>query len=294
MSSRVLADTNEEVTRIAGGIRPPVLERLFQGKTRITGMWSHEPYAEDVAPMQEHVIAATHSGHGMATAILDGTRTTASVRGGTYNILVRGHYGRWEHTGGAVVSNVYLGHDRLVGYADQLAEGRSFELLDSVQGDSERVFAIMRLVSKEVTSPGPHGQLFIEHALDLLCLELLRTHSTFCSLQSRQHGLAGWQVKQVLAYMHERQGLEISLQELSGIVRMSRYHFCVAFKKSTGLTPFECLTRIRMKTAYDLLRNSTLTIGDIALAVGYGNAAAFSTAFRRYAGLSPRRYRSEL
>lgn len=295
MSSRELIDTNEEVTRIAGGVSPSIIERVFQGKTRITGLWSHEPYSEDVAPMQQHVIAATHAGRGTATAFLDGRRTTATVRRGTYNILARGHYGHWELTGGSTVSNVFLGHDRLIEFADQYAEGRSFDLIDSVQGDRERVFAIMSVICSEVTSPGPHGLLFIEQALDLLCFELLRAHSTLWNPQSqRQRGLATWQLKNVLAYMHERQGVEISLQEISEIAHMSRYHFCVAFKKSTGLTPFECLTRIRMKTAYDLLRNSPLTIADIALAVGYGNAAAFSTAFRRYAGLSPRRYRSEL
>ena len=295
MSSRILTNTNEEVTRIAGGVSPPVVEQLFLGKTRITGPWSHEPYAMDVLPMQEHVIAATHSGHGTATAIMGHRRTTATIRGGTCNILVRGHFGRWELTGGSTVSNVYLGHDRLTGFADQLAEGRTFELVDSVQGECGRLFAIMRLICDEATSPGPRGSMYIEHALDLLCFELLRSHSTLWSFTSqRQRGLPAAQVKRVIAYMHERLGMDMSLEEIAAVAHMSRYHFCVAFKKSTGLTPFECLTRMRMKTAHDLLSNSSLSIAEIGLAVGYASGAAFSTAFRRLCGSSPRAYRSQL
>ncbi|UOV05558.1 AraC family transcriptional regulator [Pseudoxanthomonas sp. F37] len=293
MSTRALADTNEEVTRIAGGQAPPLAERVFQGQTRITGIWTHGAYSVDVAPMEQHIVAAIHGGSGVSASRIDGVRSQATIRGGTYTILPRGHYGPWEITGGQTVSNVFLGHGRLLGFAEQLAEGRSFELLDQVQGDNPRLFAIMDLLRHEAAAPGPYGELYVEQALDLLCFELLRTHSTLCARSTqRQHGLAAWQVKRVLAYMREHQGMEVTLQELADIVHMSRYHFCAAFRNATGLTPFGYLTRLRMETAYDLLRNSPLTIADIALAVGYGNAAAFSTAFRRYCGLSPRQYRS--
>jgi len=292
MSKRELCETHDEVTRIAGGIRPPVMESTLHGKTRVTGMWAHGPYEADVNPMQDHIIAAMHSGSGTATAILDGRRTVAPIRAETVNILARGHNGYWAMDGGSKVSNVYLGHDRLLGCADMLAEGQTFELLDRVHHADPRLYTIMKIVSDEVTSPGPYGVMFLEHAIDLLCVVLLRAHSTLAYPSQRQHGLAPWQVKRVAAYMRERIGADITLQELANIACQSRFHFCTAFRGATGMAPYEYLTRMRMRTACNLLTTTPLSVGDVGAAVGYSSLSTFSTAFRRYAGTSPRAYRN--
>lgn len=292
MGRHELRETNDEVTRIAGGIEPPVLDCTLHGKTRITGVWTHLPYEADVHPMQDHIIAAMHSGDGIATAILDGKRTVAPIRAETCNILARGHSGYWAMDGGSSVSNVYLGHDRLLGCADLLAEGRSFELTDRVNCVDPGLYSIMKIIRDEVTSPGPYGTMFLERALDLLCVALLRGHSTLAYPHAqKQHGLAPWQVKRVTAYMRERLSTEITLQDLANVVSQSRFHFCTSFRGATGMTPYEYLTRMRMQAACNLLTTTPLTIGDVAAAVGYSSLPAFSTAFRRHAGTSPRAYR---
>lgn len=189
------------------------------------------------------------------------------------------------------VSHVYLGADRLLGCAELLAEGRTFELLDCVHGADPKMYTIMKVISDEAGSPGPHGVMYLEHAIDLLCVVLLRAHSTLvCPLQ-RQRGLAPWQVKRVVAYMRERLGAEITLQELASIACLSRFHFCKAFRGATGMAPYEYLTRLRMRAACELLKATSLSIRDVGATVGYSALSTFSTAFRRYAGISPRAYR---
>jgi AraC family transcriptional regulator len=292
MSKHQLRETNEEVTRINGGIGPPVLDSTLHGRTRLTGLWTHVPYETDTQPMQDHVICATHAGLGDATAVLDGQRLTAPSREGSVHVLARGHSGYWRVDGECNVSNVFLGHERLMSCADQLAEGRAFELMDRVNHVDPALYSIMKIIRDEVTSPGPHGTMFLERAVDLLCVALLRTHSTLAHPHTqKQHGLAPWQVKRVTAYMRDRLSTEITLQELANIVSQSRFHFCTAFRGATGMTPYEYLTRMRMQVACSLLTTTPLTIGDVAAAVGYSSLPAFSTAFRRYAGTSPRSYR---
>ena len=63
------------------------------------------------------------------------------------------------------------------------------------------------------------------------------------------------------------------------------------FRSHLGTTPRAYLTGLRMQTAAELLRNSTLRIGQIAERVGYGDPLAFSHAFRRVHGTSPRAFR---
>jgi len=287
-----LRDTVEEIARINGGIVPPVLKPTLKGNTRITEAWTHTAFEVDVQPMREHVIWATHSGTGNAAALIDGQRAMAPNRTGAIRIIPRGHGGLWRIDGEEIVSNVYLGNDRLHECADVLAEGRSFELLDRLGHFDPKLYSSMKLICDEVSTPGPHGIVFLEHALDLMCMALLRGHSTLASLSERQRGLARWQVKRVTTYMRERLGADITLQELANIVSQSRFHFCTAFRVATGLAPYEYLTRLRMRTACSLLRSDPRTVGDVGVSVGYSSHSAFSTAFRRYSGTSPRAYRN--
>ncbi|KQZ69189.1 hypothetical protein ASD55_14250 [Rhodanobacter sp. Root561] len=294
MGRRELCETRAEVIRIAGGATPPILDSILHGKTQITGVWSHAPYEAEVHPMQDHIIAAMHLGSGMATAILDNKRTVAPIRPETVNILARGHHGYWAMDGGSSVSNVFLGHDRLLACADMLAEGRSFELLDRVHHADPKLFTIMKIISDEASSPGPQCVMFLEHAIDLLCHVLLRSHSTLVYPPQKQHGLAPWQVKRVTAYMRERLSTEITLQEMADIACQSRFHFCTAFRRATGMAPYEYLTHMRMRVACDLLRTTPLSVSDVGAAVGYSSLSTFSTAFRRHAGTSPRAYRGAM
>lgn len=57
-----------------------------------------------------------------------------------------------------------------------------------------------------------------------------------------------------------------------------------------GKSPMEYLTFWRMQLAGDKLVNSSDPVSVISLALGYESEAAFSTAFRRVMGCSPRQY----
>ncbi len=81
-----------------------------------------------------------------------------------------------------------------------------------------------------------------------------------------------------------------ALADLSGLSRTS---FAVRFQELTGTSPLAYLTQVRMLNAVDLLERTNDTLGAIALQVGYGSEAAFSTAFKRELGVSPGAYRKE-
>jgi AraC family transcriptional regulator len=106
--------------------------------------------------------------------------------------------------------------------------------------------------------------------------------------------LLPWQVRRVGAYMRDRLDQEITLDELAGVLKLSRFHFCTAFRLATGQTPHEWLTARRIERARELLGNPSLRITDIALAVGYGTPSAFTASFRRSLGVTPTDYRRSL
>ena len=63
------------------------------------------------------------------------------------------------------------------------------------------------------------------------------------------------------------------------------------FKKNMGLNFCEYKNKLRLREAASLLNNDSLMIIDIAVALGYDNAAYFSKRFRLEYGLSPTEYR---
>ena len=71
---------------------------------------------------------------------------------------------------------------------------------------------------------------------------------------------------------------------------MSRTTFTLKFKQTVGASPMDYLTRWRMQLARDRLANSADPVSVIALSFGYESESAFSTAFRRVMGESPRQY----
>jgi AraC-like DNA-binding protein len=72
---------------------------------------------------------------------------------------------------------------------------------------------------------------------------------------------------------------------------MSRSAFALRFKEVLGQTPLEYVTEWRMQKAMPLLQNGEKKLVEIARSVGYESDAAFSKAFKRVVGVSPRDYR---
>lgn len=79
--------------------------------------------------------------------------------------------------------------------------------------------------------------------------------------------------------------------ELAGLVSMSEEHLRRLCHKHYQRSPMDHLTHLRLKRASTMLRSSPEKIEEIAHQVGYGTVYSFSTAFRRWSGIPPARFR---
>jgi len=102
--------------------------------------------------------------------------------------------------------------------------------------------------------------------------------------------LADKQMSAAIHSMHDDPAHPWTLQELAERVGISRSTFALKFKETVGASPIEYLTRWRMLLAGDRLASSSDPIAIIALSLGYESESAFSTAFKRVMGCSPRQY----
>jgi AraC family transcriptional regulator len=277
------------------GRRPPLAPHVLSCGSQLTQRWTRDGF-RGYAPGMPGYLVATYYDHGPECAwTSEGRRLAAQLRRDTITLIPDQHDGDWELAGAADVSHAYLTADRVQACADLLAEGRSFELVNRVGFEDPTTARLLQLLALNGALVDPSSRVFVDRTLDLLGLQLLRSHSSLgLRPQTVRHGLADWQVRRVTRHIRERLDQPIGLEDLACIVGLSRFHFCTAFRRATGVTPHDWLTGERINHALNLLRDPHLPIGEIAASAGYGTASAFSAAFRRRTGLTPSAYRRHL
>jgi AraC-like DNA-binding protein/uncharacterized protein YaiE (UPF0345 family) len=145
----------------------------------------------------------------------------------------------------------------------------------------------------ELDSANPGGSLVAEHLAQVMLVHLLRIYLAQASPEATgwMGALGDIRLSRALAAIHAQPARDWSLSELALMAGMSRTSFAQAFKRKVGQSPIDYLANWRMLLARDRLRQGKTTIATVAAEVGYTSEAAFSTAFKRIVGLSPRQVR---
>lgn len=99
-------------------------------------------------------------------------------------------------------------------------------------------------------------------------------------------------IRKALDYVSGRFHHDLGIDEVSEFVGLSCSHFCVLFKKETGVTFLEHLTRLRIERACSILRNADVKVYQIAPLVGYQDPKYFTNVFKKMTGMTPTEYRA--
>ena len=95
-------------------------------------------------------------------------------------------------------------------------------------------------------------------------------------------------------FIAEHLGEDISLTQVARAAGMSSFYFCKNFKKGTGLTFTEYLSRMRVEAVKQLLLNPYKRISEAAYEAGFQSLSQFNRVFHRIAGQAPTVYRDSL
>lgn len=101
-------------------------------------------------------------------------------------------------------------------------------------------------------------------------------------------------IDQVVNYIQNSYMNDFTLTDMAGALYVSPAHLSRKFSNDLGLTFVQYLKEVRLQHAYEDLQDykSTLSITDIALKNGFGNANAFISAFKEKFGCTPGKFRS--
>ena len=95
-------------------------------------------------------------------------------------------------------------------------------------------------------------------------------------------------------FISQHHGEDISSRQVARELHVSRYYFCKQFKKSTGLTFTEYVSRMRVERVKELLLNRNLRVSEIAFQTGFQSLTHFNRLFLKFTGESPTGYRRRL
>jgi transcriptional regulator GlxA family with amidase domain len=98
--------------------------------------------------------------------------------------------------------------------------------------------------------------------------------------------------ERALAFMREHLEEPLTLAAIGRALAVSPSHFARRFRAATGETPMRTLADLRAGRAETLLGTTGGSVLEVALALGFGSAAALVRAFRRRTGNTPAAWRA--
>lgn len=150
------------------------------------------------------------------------------------------------------------------------------------------------LLEPEGIHPGELAPSMFDEATDYASLQdqfeaLLTTWQT---RMMRENNPSTSRIQEIIQFVEESiQSRELSLDYISQKFFISVPYVSKQFKEKTGVTFSRFVTQKRVALAQELLTDTSLSISQIALDVGYKDVYYFSHVFKRVVGKSPREYR---
>jgi AraC family transcriptional regulator len=158
----------------------------------------------------------------------------------------------------------------------------------------EAITRIARAIRSEIDAESLGHGAMLDALVRQLVIHLLRSHLTVRKTDQIELSRAGpvdRRLRRAIEFMHDNYERELALEEIASAAYLSEYHFARLFKQITGVTPHVYLANVRLEHARRLLSETSLSISQIAIRVGYHSQSHFTKIFKSVTGVTPRVYR---
>lgn len=102
------------------------------------------------------------------------------------------------------------------------------------------------------------------------------------------------EIVSAIHYINKHYHEQISLEQISDMVHLSKYHFCRLFHNATGATFLDYIYNVRLSKVHKMLVETNLPINDIALRCGFTSTAHLTRIFKQVYNISPREFRKTI
>jgi AraC family transcriptional regulator len=180
----------------------------------------------------------------------------------------------------------------LPGAADEIYRASNFEL----RGGEVRDPLIVELAegALEEMAFGSRDSLLLDHLAQVLAGRLVRAYGGLAGARPlARTPLTGRELSTLREFIESRFDTGCGVRQLGAAIGLGPQRLSAVLKASTGLTPHEYVTHLRIMKATQLLRHTRLPLPEIALMLGFAGQSHFGAVFRRYLGITPLVYRKQ-
>jgi AraC family transcriptional regulator len=257
--------------------------------------WKHDPLHDVVEPMTHHVIMAYNGSVQRMERRSGRSVAIGTFRPGVVIIIPEGSSSRWDIPKPVDVVQLYLPHTTLKRVADEADTATPIDLLERTAHPDPVTSRLLLSAADVVEGNEALDALFRQQLTDLLATRLLAAHSgSSTTIQPVRGGLAPKTLLRAIERLRSDSDMDVSLAALAADAGLSRFHFCRAFKESTGLSPHAWLRQHRLEQAMNMLRDTDASIVSVAAELGYASQTAFAAAFRKLTGETPSDWRRRM
>ena len=256
----------------------------------------------DQPPLSENILSMHLGGAKRVTRWCSRHRSIHDAALNSLTIMPATQSYRWSTEGPIDFAHIVIGQGLLGQVAVEEFDRDPFDLAlcDGVGLVDAKLATFFATLLEDLDRPVA-GRLYRQSLLTALSYHLVRDYSTISPShvepfpgRSRKSpsrgGLSGWHLRRVIDFMHLHMVDDIQLVELVALTGLSRAQFFRAFAQSTGFSPYNFLTELRIRSAAKLLRSTRLPLSVVAVRVGLAPTQLYSV-FHRRMGMSPSAYR---
>jgi AraC family transcriptional regulator len=205
---------------------------------------------------------------------------------------------RWRSPLGAEIDviHIHLGVDQCLAAFEMVYQEKAsaVEVTDFYGRDETLAhlsFACAEMLSARTTGSTKRVAAFVH----LLAIHIAEKYTNIASQRpDYRGGLPIARLRKIEDYVRAHLAESISVEALAELVELSPFHFSRVFKRATGMSPLQFVTRERIVRAQQLVRETSRSLIEIALEVGYTSPSHFAQVFRRVVGVAPTEFRSGL
>jgi AraC family transcriptional regulator len=254
--------------------------------------WEHGALNDVVEPMAEHVVMTYPAGSQRLERRTGKSVAIGTARPGVVTVIPAGSTSRWDIHQPMNVVQLYLPQATIVrisGEADKIAPG---DLLERTAHPDPATSRLLMSAADVLHGREPLDALFRQQLTDLVATRLLAAHAgSSTTFQPAAGGLSPRALRRAIERMRSDNDADVSLAALASDAGLSRFHFCRAFKESTGLSPHAWLRQHQLEQAMKMLRDTDASVVSVAAALGYASQSAFAAAFKRLTNETPSNWR---
>jgi AraC family transcriptional regulator len=161
--------------------------------------------------------------------------------------------------------------------------------------DDATISSLGSTMLSAIRHPDQANRLFVDHVTLAVGVHVAQTYGGMRPVSHPvRGGLAPWQGRRAKEILSANLDGGVPLKEVARECRLSVSHFSRAFRRTMGVAPHHWLLTHRIEVAKEKLRDSRLSLSDVALACGFADQSHLTRVFTRIVGVSPGAWRRVL